>query len=219
MAFPTTPILDDFNTTGLQAVTARAGWGAVAFGGGAYTTYTTDATPTLATHSAVTGGNYWNSSSADCEAYCTVAAFNNVSDTMRIAARITVPGSSFTFYCVEADFSTTTDFQIVKYIAGARTALGTNPSTTVVANDGMGISVIGTSITSYYRSGLAGAWVAKETVTDSSITGSGFIGGFQHIFAVANSIGEFGGGAPSGDVARPLQRLPFTRGAGGGGKI
>lgn len=219
MAFPTTPVLDDFNTTGLQALTARTGWGATTFGGGARGTYSTDATPTLAT-SAATAGNFWNASSADCECYFTVAAFDNVNDTMKVAARITVAGSSPTFYCVEADFSTTTDFQIVKYVAGARTALGTNPSTTVVANDGIGISVIGTSIKSYYRSGLAGTWTLKETVTDSTITGSGFIGGFQHDFSFTNSIDNFGGGAPVEELSAPRQQtVPFTRGAGGGGKI
>lgn len=219
MAFPSTPILDNFNTTGSQALTARAGWGATAFGGGARGTYSTDGTPTLAT-SAATAGNFWNSSSVDCECYFTVAAFNNVADTMKVAARITVAGSSPTFYCVECDFSTTTDFQIVKYVAGARTALGTNPSTTVVANDGIGISVIGTTITSYYRSGLAGAWVVKETVTDATITGSGFIGGFQHDFSNAQSIDDFGGGTPVADTSGPRQQtVPFTRGAGDGGRI
>ncbi len=219
MAFPSTPILDNFSTVGSTALTARAGWGAAAFGGGAYASYSTDATPTIATHTgAALGGNYWNSSSVDCECYCTVAAFDNVNDTFKIAARITVPGSSFTFYCIECDFSTTTDFQLVKYVAGARTAIA-SASQTVVANDGIGISVIGSQVTSYYRSGLAGAWVQKSTVSDSSITGSGFIGGFQHNFNFTSSVDDFGGGVPVPDGARPIQQLPFTRGAGGGGKL
>lgn len=194
MPFPTTPILDDFNSGASQALTARTGWGATTFGGGARGTYSTNGTPTLAT-SAASAGNFWNDSSVDCECYFTVAAFDNVNDTIKVAARITVAGSSPTFYCVECDFGTTTDFQIVKYVAGGRTALGVNPSTTVVANDGIGISVIDNVITAYYRSGLGGAWVQKDSVTDSSITGSGFIGGVQHDFSFAHSIDDFGGGA------------------------
>ena len=202
MAFPTTPILDDFNTSGSQALTSRTGWGATTFGGGARGTYSTDATPTLAT-SAVSAGNFWNSSSVDCEAYVTVAAFDNVNDTMKVAARITVAGSSPTFYCIECDFGTTTDFQLVKYVAGGRTLLATSAQA-VVANDGVGISVIGSQVTSYFRSGLGGSWVQKDTVSDGSITGSGFIGGFQHDFSFTSRFDEFGGGAPG--VAPPAEQ-------------
>jgi hypothetical protein len=126
---------------------------------------------------------------------------------MKVAARITVAGSSPTFYCIECDFSTTTDFQIVKYVAGARTALA-SASQTVVANDGIGILVVGSQITSYYRSGLGGAWTQKSTVSDGAITGSGFIGGFQHDFSFTNSIDDFGGGTP---VVDSLAGVNFLR--------
>lgn len=220
MAFPTTPILDSFNSGALQALTARAGWGTGPLGPST-TGYATDATPTLAT-SPGTDGNYWNDTSTDCECYCTVKAFDNVQDTMQIAARITAVGGTWTAYAVASDRGTTTDFQIVKWVAGGETLLGASPSTTVVPGDGMGISVIGNVITSWYRSGLGGVWVQKDQITDSSITGPGFIGGVRHLFNFTNSFDDFGGGAPVAVTTTcppTRQSVPFTRGAGGGGKI
>jgi len=192
MAFPTLGSLDTFNAGATQALTARTGWGAVVIAG--TTTYTTNGAPTLAEILTATGGNYWNTSAEDSEAWVVMGTWTPASNTFSVAARIQAVGASPTYYSVRLANSGTTDFRIYKTVAGVSTALGTNTATTVIAGDSVGIEVIGTSISSYYKSG-AGAWGLKETITDSSITGSGFVGGFRNHIAITQRVDEFGGGA------------------------
>jgi len=197
MAFPTTAVLDDFNTGASQNLTARSGWGATAMLG--LTTYATDSVPTKAASSS-TGGNFWGTSWADAEAWMDVTTYNPSLETLTLCARITdTNAGTLTYYGVNMSNGVTTDFQIIKVIAGARTAIGVLNSQTVGAGDSVGISVIGTQITSYYKAS-AGSWTQMDTVSDSSITGSGFIGWRAHQ-AVLQEINQFGGGAP---VASPF---------------
>jgi len=211
--FPTTPVLDDFNTGATQNLTARSGWGATAMLG--LTTYATDSVPTKATSSS-TGGNFWGTSWADHEAWMGIVSYNPALETFSLCARIT-DTSTGTYYAVNMSNSATTDFQIVKVISGARTAIGVLNSQTVGAGDSVGMSVIGTQITSYYKAS-AGSWTQMDTVSDSSITGAGFIGWRAHQ-AVLQEIDQFGGGPPVvfGAPARDTHTaIPFTQGAGGG---
>lgn len=198
MAFPTTAVLDAFNTGASQNLTARAGWSASIFPS-AGVTYVTNATPTVATCIGAGGGNQWGTAFADMEAYVTLTVFNSASDTFEIAARVTNVGASYTYYAVRMANSAATDLQIVKWNSGVKTNIGTLQSQAFTAGDSVGISVIGTTIKSYYKVG-AGAWTLKDTVTDASITGSGRVG-FNHVFSFTNTLDNFGGGlATAGTV-------------------
>lgn len=191
MAFPTNAVLDNFNTTALQNLTARAGWSTSVMPSGTGT-FTTNATPTAATK-AVAAGNAWGTSWTDMEAYCTLTAFTPASDEFLLCARITNATATPTYYAVDFAFGGATEFQIVKVVAGTRTAIGALQAITFAAGDSVGIDVIGTQVRSYYKVG-AGAWTLKDTVTDSSITGSGPIG-FRHTLSATCTVDDFGGGA------------------------
>lgn len=200
-AFPNTPILDDFNTGGAQALTARAGWGSSAFLT-TQTSFTTNATPTTADGSSP-GGNNWAATWTDMEAYCTLAAWSGTTDEFLICARIQAFGASPTYYAIDLGNIAATGVELIKVVAGARTQLAstTNPFTN---GDSYGIDVLGTTITAYYRSG-AGVWQQLLQTTDSSITGLGSIG-FRHILTSSVSIDNFGGGdlSPAAKARVPI---------------
>lgn len=204
MAFPTTPVLDNFNTGASQNLTARTGWGATVIGA-APGQYATDGVPTKALTTAIQAGNFWNISTADCEVYFTLVTWTPATDVMRCCGRITVTGASPTYYCLELAKAATTDFSIAKVVAGTRTTLSSNVPTTVVNGDSIGLSISGSSLAAFYKSG-AGAWNQIVTVTDSSITAAGAIGVFNPP-AVVRSIDNFGGGAL---VAASAARPKFT---------
>lgn len=206
MAFPTSPVLDDFNSGASQNLTARAGWGTSAFptsGAG----WATDVIPSFATANVSTGNNWGVITNADNEAYVNLKTFNPATQTMEIHVRIQ-GFTVITSYALVIANSAATDLQIYKYIGGAKTALGTNTATTFTSGDGYGISAIGTAIVAWYRSGIGGTWVVKNTISDSSVTGAGGFG-FRGPFASGGiAIDEFGGGVPGSLVtatARPKQ--------------
>lgn len=217
MAFPTTGVLDNFNTGASQNLTSRAGWNVAVLVSGS--TYLTDGTPTAATIT-VPGGNWWGTTWVDSEVFVTLTTFTPATDRFDLCARITNGGANPTMYALRLANSGTNDFQIGKFSASASfTALGTLQSQVITNGDSIGLSVIGSQVTSYYKSG-AGAWTQMDTLSDSSITGAGGIG-FKHGLTVTNTVDNFGGGgAVTGEVSGPRQQtVPFTRGAGGGGKI
>lgn len=205
MAFPTLGILDDFNSGASQNLTARTGWGAVVLTSGD-ATFVTDITPIQATVTAGPGSNYYDTSSADAEAYCKLAAFNPNNNEFFLATRITAVGASPTYYALDLANSGLNDFQIVKVVAGTRTLIGSTITQAITNGDSVGISVVGTQVTSFYKSG-AGAWVQKDTVSDSSISGSGFVGGVRATFTGSVSIDDFGGG---GLASAPGPRATLT---------
>lgn len=194
MAFPTSPVLDNFNTgAGTTTLTVRAGgWGATALGPSS-TSAQTNATPTNA-GSATICGNFWTLAFADSEVFTTMVTWTPATDTFQLCGRITATGASPTYYCLELATSVATDFTLFKVVAGTKTSIQANIATTVSAGDGIGLACIGTTISTYYKSG-AGAWVQKHSVVDSSISAAGSIG-FRNLFGITFAIDDFGGGAP-----------------------
>lgn len=203
MAFPTAPILDNFNTGASQLLTARAGWSSSLLVSTGFS-LTTDATPTVAIPSSGSAdmNNFWNTSSVDSECFFTLTTWAPAVSVLEICARITAIGASPTFYALELAGSGSSDFIIIKRVAGTRTALTTNVPTVVAAGDGVGISVIGTAIRAFWKSG-AGAWTQITSVTDSSISATGFFGVRRRVGTTSFGLDNFGGGAPvSGFVPR-----------------
>lgn len=208
MAFPTTAVLDNFNTGASQSLLARTGWANTQLG--AANPFTTDATPTRAGNSGL-GGNWWPLVATNYEVFLTIPVWVPSTATIHLAARITVASAVPTYYALILSEVNPTDFQIYKVVGGTRTALGTNLPTTVVSGDGIGLSVIGTQVTSYWKSG-AGAWTQQQTLSDSSIAGPGIGIGMTMQFSGAVFIDDFGGG--SLDAALPFAPLPAdTRGS------
>lgn len=220
MTFPTTSVLDSFNAGASQNLTARAGWSASDTLGTVLTSFgslATDTVPTYAANNAA--GNAWGTSFTDAEVWATVSVIP-VANQVRLVARWDTAGQNGYELQMFPIGGGTYQLGLYKYITGTQTSLvNESPMVPTPANgDSIGFSVIGTTLTAYHKP-AAGAWTQHLTTTDSSITAAGVIG----LVSVETAVrfDEFGGGAiASGEISGPRQQaVPFTRGAGGGGKI
>jgi hypothetical protein len=203
-AFPNTPILDTFTTNPGQRVSTRDGWAATMFGTGT-TGFAVNATPDRASSTQTNAGNAWGGPVySDSEVYCTLLQWDAGNDSFSLGARIQGYTSPITQYqLILGDSLVATNLQLAKVIADTKTLLGVNTPTTFTPNDGYGLSVYGNVLTSWYRSGLAGAWVKKDSVVDNSITGPGGIGARSGGVS-ARAFTNFGG---TGTPVIPARRL------------
>lgn len=188
MPFPTTGYLDQFNSGANQALTGRAGWSSSVLRTGD-ATLTTDAVPTTAV-AAATAGNLWNDPACpDSECWLTIAAYVPASQQIYTCARVTSQGS-LTCYALQIGSPAST-FTLLRFVAGAGTAIGSSQGITCAVGDSVGISVIGNVVTSYYQPS-GGSWSQKDQQTDGNVTGQGKYGGFFCSSGVA--IDAIGGG-------------------------
>ena len=137
--------------------------------------------------------SYWNPSQfgGDSESYFTLQATS--ANYLGASQRIQNPGTA------DADqyvwFIVSPGLRWYKQINGAFTALGTGVAYTQATGDGIGGESIGTSLTGHKR--VSGSWSSVEGITDSSISGAGYIGVvFQS--GSNQSLTDFGGGTVSG---------------------
>lgn len=185
--FPRVGSLDEFNAGSSQALTARTGWNASPLRTGD-ASLATDSVPTTAVASA-TAGNLWDDPAVpDSETWLTLAAYNPSIHQVYTCARVTVQGA-LTAYALQIGNGST--FQLLKFVAGSPSILGSSGAITCAPGDSVGISVVGNRVSSYYRP-VGGVWALVATVTDNSITASGKYGGFFCSSGVA--IDRIGGG-------------------------
>jgi hypothetical protein len=193
VAFPSTAVLDNFNTGASQQLInpPRTSWSASQpFSAGSFTT---NATPTNAS-STVAAANMWNASFTDMECFATLSAFTPATATFEVLARIQGPIGSPSMYSVVLAQGATNRLQIYRRVGSlTRVAIGAIVAQTFTNGDSVGISVIGTTIQAWYKVG-AGAWTLKDTVTDSSVAGSGRVG-IARTGSGTTTIDDFGGGA------------------------
>lgn len=193
MTFPITPpVLDDFNTGALQNLTARSGWAAGALNAPWPGTAATDAVPTTAVFPA-NSSNYVTPQATDCEAFCTFASVTPASGEFELHTRITTVGGSLSSYFLRLFGGSVTDFTLAKWVSGSGSLIGADQHVTISAGDSVGLSAVGTTISAWYRSGV-GAWVLKDSLTDSSVTGLGFVAGFLNINTSTPALDSVGGG-------------------------
>jgi len=182
MAFPTTSIIDDFNR-------ANGGWGA------AWTTDFGDAAPVIVSNQGASSGVGWSGATYNT----TYAANQEVYFTVPVSAdnRVVVYSryASTNGYALDINTvlntSATANFNIARVTGGALSTL-VNVRQDVSSGDGIGFSVVGSTITAYYKSG-AGAWTQVLQTTDATHNQSGKIG--IEIFNNVQRIDDFGGGA------------------------
>lgn len=186
MAFPTTPILDDFNAGANQGLSTRAGWanGVRALG---FSDFTTDAVPTKAVAPGGGGDNVWGTQFTDCEAYFQIADWPGSGGSWQVFARYTTAATKNGYRV--SHFSGTILLQ--QMTGGASTNLGSG-SLTLAAGDWMGIECIGTTISGYTKIG-AGAWTQFATASDATYAGPGNIA--MTTDTPGNNVAAFGGGA------------------------
>lgn len=201
MAFPVTGVLDSFNAGALQNLSARAGWSAsdhVISGAG---DLTTDAVPTYASGGG-NNGNAWATTFNDCEVWVTFAVLPNPNFVNLYARWNTAANSGYelTFFPVGGG-----SFNVgaTRRDSGSGTSLGST-SPTLSAGDSIGLSCIGSAVTSYYKQG-AGAWTQSATATDAT-----YVSGVLGIYGNDSTyhVDAFGGGDPG---PGPLVGANFLR--------
>jgi hypothetical protein len=141
-------------------------------------------------------GMYWSASqfTANQEVYFTIST--KTDQWMDLLLRLTNPaGSPFNGYAISIEVSAGTDVIAVnRKDDDANTLLGSTFSQEITNGDGVGASIVGSTITVYYRSG-AGAWTALGTRTDSTYSGAGHIGFAGNQNGTSWTMDDFGGGS------------------------
>lgn len=187
MTFPTTPILDSFDSGANQSLSSRAGWlpSTRVIG---YSDFTTDAVPTkaVAGGGGSNGDNVWGTQYTNVEVYAPITDWPGTAGSFYLAARWGT-SASFNGYLLHL-FSGT--LIVDRYIAGSGVNI-INLATSVGVGDSIGIECIGSQISAYTKIG-AGAWTLFGTVVDATFPGPGNIGVVCD--SAGNSIGSFGGG-------------------------
>jgi hypothetical protein len=192
VAFPTTPVLDNFNRAN---GVIGSDWLA-AFG---------DTIPAINTNAAMGGGAGWfgavwapsgsvASFGPDVEAYYTLTSADASSQTAMVLGRVANPTSGSTYNGYGARI-VAGQLIIGKYTASVYTQLVAGASITPAAGDKIGISCVGSTISLWYAP--AGTWpgTANHSVTDTSFTGAGAIAvDWNQTGANTNGMDDFGGG-------------------------
>lgn len=185
MPAPTTSVLDDFNRA--DSGTLGANWS---------TPFETGGFGSLTIISNQCGSDagfddaYWSTSfAANQDVFTTISTMG---DGIRMYARIQSPNTAGrNAYALgqEADGHGA----IYKVVAGTTTALGGGwTAGSVVVGDKIWLNCNGTTITAYVFH--SGAWNTLESLTDSAVTGAGFIG-LQVRGDATPRFDDFGGGA------------------------
>lgn len=198
MAFPTTPVLDNFNRAN-EGPPPSASWSAYdaswGFGDG------------LEVVSNQCKGNsydlcadYWNGATygPDCEVYTTIATLPDDISDVNLRLRIVGPGgdlslSSHYYTTIERDDVGGDYVRIFRNSSGSVTPLTGEVTITLVAGDSFGFERIGNDL-SVYQKPSAGSWTQVATVTDGSPLSqvAGYIG--VDVTDNVSALDDFGGG-------------------------
>lgn len=191
MAFPTTSVLDNFNRADENPLSGGGNWGGSTSVFAAATTNILKVSTNQAAGNFIgTNSSYWAASTfgPNCEAYVTIPTVAAVFSY--VYARLVNTGtSSVNGYAVAADVL---GGNIIAYRIDAGVLTSIKSAAQAWANgDSLGISVVGTTITLYYKA-AAGAWTAVSTVTDSTYSAAGNIA--AGTVGTSPRLDDFGGG-------------------------
>lgn len=187
MAFPLTGILDTFSGSLSNWINSQFGDNDLTISGGGVT----------GPSGVLWGGGAWYwGFSADMEAYATMAAVPGSGEVMSIWARCqntdTVTGG-LTGYGLFFTGPAAGSWSLVRCVNNDTSDVVTSGSLTASAGDSFGISVVGSTITAYYKATGSNTWSVLGSGTRTDITGAGRIG-----LEVQNNTGKwdnFGGGS------------------------
>lgn len=186
MAFPTTPILDNFNRA--DSGTLGSNW--TISGDVDLAISSNQAAPSSA---AAFNNDYYNVKTfLNCEAYVTVNVKPTNGDLMGLQARFQSGGET---YYLEIISDAGTDTWALGYFDGISSGFELDSGTQEITNgDSFGIACIGSSIQAWYKSG-AGAWTLLSSKEDTTLTADGFLGLYAEPAADTNiRFDNFGGG-------------------------
>lgn len=193
MAFPVNGVLDAFGSSS----TPPTGWTnsiSTANGGLA-----TDGSGVVkpATAGDGTSNGWWNAGTfgPDCESYCTVSTKPADGSPTFVYARIASPGTaSPNGYLLRVTAAAGTDtWEICRIDSGTITVLGAAGSQEIASGDKMGLEIVGSTLTAYYKA-VAGSWGSLFSRTDSTYSSAGYIGLGLWFYATGRA-DDFGGGA------------------------
>lgn len=201
MAFPTLGILDDFNRADEDPL--ALGWAGPIFSGERQLRISSNQ---AAPHSVdLYGNSYWNSSAIgpDIECYCTLSSSWAASDRIIFYFRSTVGASVSGYRVAFRNIAGDHLVFIERMDANVNTTLGAtiDPADTFASGDKFGAEMIGNTINAYYKQG-AGAWTSLGSRTDSTYTGTGYIG-VALTTAGSLRVDDVGGGTIGGVVGTP----------------
>jgi hypothetical protein len=204
MAFPTTSVLTTFTGADENPLSEGGNW--ALFGAGAESAPCARLSNQAKNGSDVTNNlparSYWTPSQfgPDVEAYATIATLPNSGKGTSVFGRIHNPTNDATYEGYLAVYTTGTGFRLFKCLSGGTfTQIGSTDATAASAGDKIGLECISTTIRCLHFTG--GSWVQRVSVTDSSITGAGYIA----IEFASNDLGsgrldDFGGGTVVGSA-------------------
>jgi hypothetical protein len=214
MAFPTTPVLDNFTgTNGDDLPVYSANWQATPTGGAPLEIQSNAATGTSA------GGNNTNSWATsfgpDCEVYVTISTVAAAGNVILLFARGVQTGSLATVdgYVLRYAPAAGTDTLTIQSVTnGTQTSIGAAFSQEISAGDSIGLECVGTTLTCYYKPS-GGAWGSLFSRTDSTYTAAGQIALFSTSTGVR--FDAFGGGNYAPERALTGQSITSSVGSFG----
>lgn len=147
---------------------------------------------------------YWNSSTygANVEGYVTVVVNTTISnDGPYLCARLQQPGTgTLDGYCVAIENSGHS-WKILRIDNGVTTQLGATVDPSSASGDKAGIEIIGSTITAYRYNGTS--WSSVASRSDSTYSGTGYLGLYGGSDDNAYRLDDFGGGTVIADTGKP----------------
>lgn len=207
MSFPTTPILDTATRANENPLSNGGKWGTLT--GLGLSDLQIISNQIVGTSAALANdGMYWNVATfKDSVAYATIQTL--LSDTLGgVFLLVRLDTATLNGYAVQYDRNSLVagndTLIIVRLDGGAATPLSTSSMMTIAVGDSFGVTVIGNTLTSWFKSG-SGLWTQIGTATDSTYTVAGNIGINEVYNVTSPGLTNFGGGA-----YRPLTRMERT---------
>lgn len=201
MTFPTTSILDDFNRSD-EGPPPSADWSTDPRNVG--TLGLVVQSNELRTESGANDGEAWWSGDAfgpDQEMYLTLT-YGGDFPNMEMWLRVDGAGTSgVTAYLLYVSHS---DIRFQKYVSGSYTTLGSVIGHSLDTGWSVGFSVVGSTLTSYLKDNVGGAWTQFHTETDTSLTTGdnlAFLAFDDNLTYDDFGGGTYAGGAPANTAA------------------
>jgi hypothetical protein len=136
------------------------------------------------------GASYYNGQlAADMEAFVTVAVAPVSPNRTGVYVRVQNPGGTYGGYLF-AYRASINGFQFIRDDNATFTILGANVTQTVSAGDSIGLRIVGSTLTGFYKP-AGGAWTVIGQRTDSTYSGPGYIG--LATSDTASRLDDFGG--------------------------
>jgi hypothetical protein len=202
MAFPTTSVLDDFNRAD-ESPLGNSTWAGPVINGGPQLKLASNQVESVTTEAR--GSSYWSSSfSADQEVYADIVALDQV---MSLYGRTIDPGATTRdgYQVVITSLTGPDNIVLNRVDDETATQLGASMSSTLSANDAIGLECSGSNISVYTR--VSGTWGLVATRVDATYASGGVIGIDSSSFSAGGKIDNFGGGNIVTSEETPVVKL------------